>query len=74
MKIILTAFIFTGIVDSTDHSYASVEIDMRESFGAPSMEVVPLDAFPCEIGEGDSFYIFKLTESAESVIICKESN
>ena len=32
--------------------------------------VMPVTAFPCEIEEGDTFYILKLTEEALPVIIC----
>ena len=74
MKTILTTFVLTGIVDSTDQLFASVEINLNPPLAESSVAVIPLHAFPCEIKEGDSFYVVKLTEDTEPVIICGEQN
>ena len=74
MKTILTTFVLTGIVDSTDQFFASVEINLNPPLAESSVAVIPLHAFPCEIKEGDSFYVVKLTEDSEPVIICGEQN
>lgn len=70
MKTILTTFVLTGIVDSTDQFFASVEINTNPPLAEASLAVIPLHAFPCEIKEGDRFYILKLTEDKDPVIIC----
>ena len=72
MKTILTSFVLTGIVDSTDQFFASVEVNLVPPLAESSLAVIPLHAFPCDIKEGDSFYILKLTEEKEPVIICGE--
>ena len=72
MKLLLTTFVLIGTVDSKDDLLATVEINMNPATAQPGYAVIPLTAFPCEIEEGDLFYIIKLTEESESVIICKE--
>jgi len=72
MKLLLTTFVLIGTVDSKDDFLATVEINMNPATTQPGYAVIPLSAFPCDIKEGDSFYIFKLTGESESVIICKE--
>jgi len=71
MKLYLTTFVLTGIVDSTDQFFASVEINLNPPTVEASMAVLPLHAFPCEIQEGDTFYILKLTEDSTPVIVCE---
>lgn len=68
---ILTTFVLTGIVDSTDQFFASVEINLNPPVAEASAAILPLHAFPCEIKEGDTFYILKLTEQSDPVIICE---
>jgi hypothetical protein len=36
--------------------------------------VIPLTDFPCEIKEGDTFYVLKLTPKSDAVIMCVEDN
>ena len=35
--------------------------------------VMPLSAFPCQINEGETFYILKLTNDTLPVIICQNN-
>jgi len=59
----------TGIVDSTDQFFASVEIESK--LGCPPILMeLPLTLFLCEIKEGDNFKIIMLTPESEPVIIC----
>ena len=71
MKLLAT-FLLIGTVDSTDEVFATVEINMNPATNQPGHAVMPLTAFPCEIKEGDTFYILKLTEDTLPVIICKD--
>lgn len=73
MMKLLTTFVLIGTVDSTDRFFASVEINTNPPVGENSMAVLPLHAFPCEIKEGDKFYILKLTPDSIPVIICNEN-
>jgi hypothetical protein len=68
----LATFVLIGTVDSTDQFFASVEVNLNPPLAESSMAVIPLHAFPCEISEGDSFYILKLTKESDPVIICGE--
>jgi len=68
----LATFVLTGTVDSTDEFFASVELNLNPPVAEASMAVIPLHAFPCEIREGDLFYVLKMTEDSEPVIICGE--
>ena len=72
MKLLLTTFVLVGTVDSKDDFLAMVEINTNPATAQPGYAVIPLTAFPCEINEGETFYILRLTEHSESVIICKE--
>lgn len=72
MKLLAT-FLLIGTVDSTDEVFATVEINMNPATNQPGHAVMPLTAFPCEIKEGDTFYILKLTENSLPVIICKDT-
>ncbi len=71
-KLILSTFVLTGIVDSTDEYFATVEINLNPPVAEPSVAVVPVSAFPCDVEEGTKFYILKLTEEDLPVIICGE--
>ena len=55
-----------------DDFLATVEINMNPATEQPGYAVMPLTAFPCEIKEGDNFYILKLTKESVPVIICKD--
>ena len=68
---LLTTFLLIGTVDSKDDFFATVEINMNPATNQSGQAVMPLSAFPCKIEEGDTFYILKLTESTDPVIICK---
>jgi hypothetical protein len=72
MMTVLKTFVLVGVVDSTDQFFASVEINTNPPVAEASLAVIPLHAFPCDIKEGDHFYILKLTEDDDSVIICKD--
>ena len=69
----LTTFVLIGTVDSMDEYFATVEINMNPATEQAGHAVMPLHAFPCEIKEGDTFYILKLTEDSIPVIICKDA-
>ena len=69
---LLTTFVLIGTVDSADDFMATVEINMNPATEQIGHAVMPLTAFPCEIKEGDTFYILKLTEESVPVIICKQ--
>ncbi len=70
---LLTTFVLIGTVDTKDDFFATVEINMNPITEQVGHAVLPLHAFPCEISEGDIFYILKLTKESLPVIICKES-
>ena len=71
-KLALSTFVLTGVVDSTDDYFATVEINLNPPVAEASIAVVPVTAFPCQISEGSKFYILKLTEEDIPVIICGE--
>ena len=68
----LTTFVLVGTVDSKDDFFATVEINMNPATEKPGHAVMPLTAFPCQIKEGETFYILKLTEESLPVILCKK--
>ena len=71
----LATFILVGTIDSHDSQFATVELNMKPATNAgPAMAVMPVQAFPCKIKEGDTFYIVKLSEEADAFIICKEGS
>ena len=74
MKTILYTFVLVGTVDSKDMRFASVEINTAPPMPESSMAVLPISAFPCEIKEGDKFFILGLTSEEQPVIICENSN
>ena len=67
----LAAFVLIGTVDSKDDFFATVEITHNPPTEMHGTAVLPLHAFPCSIGEGDTFYILKLTKETDAVILCK---
>tara|TARA_Y100001938_G_C7993162_1_gene380599 strand:+ start:636 stop:887 length:252 start_codon:yes stop_codon:yes gene_type:complete len=68
---LLKTFVLIGVIDSFDSQFATVEINMNPSTnGGPAHAVMPVTAFPCEIDEGQRFYIVKLTEQSDAVIVC----
>jgi|TARA_B100000085_G_C18536501_1_gene510232 hypothetical protein len=70
---ILTTFILLGMVDSHDEYFATVELNTNPATnGGPATAVMPVSAFPCEIREGKVFYIVKLHDNEDAVIICQE--
>tara|TARA_R100001079_G_C4337323_1_gene105545 strand:- start:210 stop:464 length:255 start_codon:yes stop_codon:yes gene_type:complete len=70
---ILTTFILLGMVDSHDEHFATVELSTNPaSNGGPATAVMPVNAFPCEIYEGKVFYVVKLHDNQDAVIICQE--
>jgi len=71
---LLTTFLLIGTVDSKDDFFATVEINMNPATNQAGHAVMPITAFPCKIKEGDIFYILKLTEDTDPVIICKQTD
>ena len=72
----LATFVLLGVIDSHDGFLATVELDTNPaSNGGPATAVIPVSAFPCEVSEGKKFYVVKLHEEQEAVILCDgESN
>jgi len=69
----LTTFILVGMVDSFDPHFATVELNTTPaSNGGPSIAVMPVSAFPCEIYEGKIFYVVKLHEDQDATIVCQK--
>ncbi len=69
----LATFILVGMVDTHDAHFATVELNTNPaSNGGPAIAVMPVNAFPCEIYEGKVFYVVKLSELTDAVIICQE--
>ena len=69
----LKVFILVGTIDSHDGQFATVELNTNPATnGGPAMAVMPVAAFPCEVKEGRVFYVVKLTEEADAVIVCRE--
>lgn len=69
---ILTTFILVGVIDSHDGVFATVELNTNPaSNGGPATAVMPVSAFPCEISEGKVFYVMKLHEDQDAVIVCE---
>ena len=68
---LLKTFVLIGIVDSFDARFATVELNTNPATnGGPSIAVMPVSAFPCEIYEGKRFFVVKLEENQDSVIVC----
>jgi hypothetical protein len=69
--ITLKTFVLIGIVDSFDANFATVEFNMNPSTnGGSAIAIMPVSAFPCEIVEGKRFFVVKLEENQDSMIIC----
>ncbi len=69
----LTTFVLLGMVDSFDKHFATVELNTNPATnGGPAIAVMPVNAFPCEIYEGKVFYVVKLSELTDAVVICQE--
>ena len=67
----LATFILVGTIDAHDGQFATVELNLNPATNAgPAMAVMPVAAFPCEIKEGDTFYVVKLSELEDAVVIC----
>ena len=68
----LTTFILVGTIDTHDAQFATVELNLNPATNAgPAMAVMPVAAFPCEIKEGDTFYVVKLSQLQDAVVVCK---
>ena len=69
----LTTFVLMGVIDSHDGVFATVELNTNPaSNGGPATAVMPVSAFPCEISEGKRFYVVKLHEDKDAVIVCED--
>ena len=69
----LKVFILVGTIDSHDGQCATVELNLNPATNAgPAMAVMPVAAFPCEIKEGDTFYVVKLSAAQDAVVICQK--
>ena len=69
----LTTFILVGMIDSFDSYFATVELNTTPaSNGGPSIAVMPVSVFPCEIYEGKVFYVVKLHEDDDATIVCQK--
>jgi|TARA_R110000824_G_scaffold27566_2_gene93581 hypothetical protein len=66
---LLTVFILTGSVDSTDEFFATVNLQTKADY-VPIQTVLPLHTFPCKIKAGDLFYILKETEDSAPIFQC----
>ena len=67
----LATFVLIGTVDSMDTQFATVEINYNPATAqTAAMAVIPVTAFPCEIVEGDTFYIIKLDPKKDAEIVC----
>ena len=67
----LATFVLVGTIDSMDAHFATVEINYNPATLEPAaMAVLPLSAFPCDISEGDMFYIVKLNPEKDALILC----
>ena len=68
---VLTTFVLVGTIDSHDGQLATVELHLNPATNSgPSIAVMPVSAFPCEVKEGNTFYVVKLSAAQDSVIIC----
>ena len=71
----LKVFVLVGTIDSHDGQFATVELNLNPATNAgPAMAVMPVAAFPCEIKEGDTFYVVKLSAAQDAVIICQKES
>lgn len=69
--LLLTTFVLVGTVDSKDEYFASVELDLNpKTSEGPAHAILPISAFPCDIKEGEVFYVIKLHPDHDPVIQC----
>ena len=69
----LKVFILVGTIDSHDGQFATVELNTNPvTNGGPAMAVMPVAAFPCEVKEGNIFYVVKLSEEADPIVVCQQ--
>ena len=69
----LTTFVLMGVIDSHDGVFATVELNTNPaSNGGAATAVMPVAAFPCEISEGKRFYVVKIHEDQDAVIVCED--
>ncbi len=69
----LTTFVLIGVIDSHDGVFATVELNTNPaSNGGAATAVMPVAAFPCEISEGKRFYVVKMHEDQDAVIVCED--
>ena len=69
----LATFILVGTIYTHDAQFATVELNLNPATNAgPAIAVMPVAAFPCEIKEGDTFYVVKLSELEDAVVICQK--
>jgi len=69
----LTTFVLMGVIDSHDGVFATVELNTNPaSNGGSATAVMPVSAFPCEVREGRVFYVVKLHEDQDAVIVCED--
>ncbi len=67
----LKTFVLIGVIDSFDNHFASVELNMNPKLnGGSAHAVMPITVFPCQISEGQRFYVIKLTEDSDTVVVC----
>jgi len=67
---LLTTFVLIGTIDSLDATFATVELNTPAPIAQSSIAILPITAFPCDVIEGDMFFIIKLDESLDAEIIC----
>jgi hypothetical protein len=68
---ILTSFVLIGVIDSYDQYFATVELNTNpETSAIPAIAVMPVSSFPCEISEGQIFYIIKNETDEYATVIC----
>ena len=69
----LATFVLIGVIDSHDGVFATVELNTNPaSNGGAATAVMPVAAFPCEISEGKRFYVVKMHEEQDAVIVCED--
>jgi hypothetical protein len=72
---ILATFVLMGVIDSHDGVFATVELNTNPATnGGPATAVMPVSAFPCEISEGQVFFIVKMHEDQDAQIICQQES
>jgi hypothetical protein len=71
----LTTFVLMGVIDTHDGVFATVELNTNPaSNGGPATAVMPVSAFPCEISEGQVFFVVKIHEDQDAQIICQKED